>query len=100
MTETAPPRRVRGPLRTWYDMHEALAHEVRALADLADGLARTDLDGFARRFGAFDAELRNHSEVEDGIMFPRSSRRAARSRTTSSTSTATSSCASTPSVPP
>jgi hypothetical protein len=64
------PRRVTGPLKTWYDMHEALGHEVRALADLSVGLGRADLDAFAQRFGAFDAELRNHSEVEDGIMFP------------------------------
>jgi hypothetical protein len=64
------PRRVTGPLKTWYDMHEALGHEVGALADLAATVERADLDAFARRFGAFDAELRNHSEVEDGIMFP------------------------------
>jgi hypothetical protein len=64
------PRRVTGPLKTWYDLHEALGHEARALADLADGLAPVGLDAFARRFGAFDAELRHHSEVEDGIMFP------------------------------
>jgi hypothetical protein len=64
------PRRVTGPLKTWYDMHEALSHEVRALADLAVDLASTGLAGFAKRFGAFDSELRNHSEVEDGIMFP------------------------------
>lgn len=51
-------------------MHEALAHEARALAELSDGLARADLDAYAERFGHFDAELRNHSEVEDGIMFP------------------------------
>lgn len=63
-------RTVTGPLKTWYDMHEALGHEVRALADLAMGITGTDLDGFVRRFGAFDAELRNHSEVEDAIMFP------------------------------
>jgi hypothetical protein len=70
MSTTVGPRRVTGPLKTWYDMHEALGHEVRALADLAVGLASTGLDGFARRFAAFDSELRNHSEVEDGIMFP------------------------------
>lgn len=64
------PRRITGPLKTWYDMHEALDHEVRALADLAAGIARDGVDDFARRFAAFDAELRNHSEVEDGIMFP------------------------------
>jgi iron-sulfur cluster repair protein YtfE (RIC family) len=63
-------RRVIGPLKTWYDLHEALGHEVRALADLATGITATGVDGFAKRFEAFDAELRNHSEVEDGIMFP------------------------------
>jgi len=61
---------VTGPLKTWYDMHEALGHEVRALADLAAGITAADVMDFATRFGAFDAELRNHSEVEDGIMFP------------------------------
>jgi iron-sulfur cluster repair protein YtfE (RIC family) len=63
-------RRVTGPLKTWYDLHEALGHEVRALADLATGITGSGVAGFAKRFGAFDAELRNHSEVEDGIMFP------------------------------
>jgi hypothetical protein len=67
---TPSTHRVVGPLKTWYDMHEALAHEVRALADLATGITAPDLEGFAKRFGAFDTELRNHSEVEDGIMFP------------------------------
>jgi iron-sulfur cluster repair protein YtfE (RIC family) len=66
----ASTRRVIGPLKTWYDLHEALGHEVRALADLATGITASDVDGFAKRFGAFDAELRKHSEVEDGIMFP------------------------------
>ncbi|MGZ6927225.1 MAG: hemerythrin domain-containing protein, partial [Acidimicrobiia bacterium] len=70
MSTQPAPRRVRGPLKTWYDMHEALGHEARALADLSVGLERDDLDAYAQRFGAFDAELRNHSEVEDGIMFP------------------------------
>jgi hypothetical protein len=63
-------RRVVGPLKTWYDLHEALGHEVRALADMAVGIKGDGVDGFAKRFGAFDAELRHHSEVEDGIMFP------------------------------
>jgi hypothetical protein len=65
-----PARKVTGPLKTWYDLHEALAHEVRALADQATGIAGDGVDAFAKRFEAFDAELRNHSEVEDGIMFP------------------------------
>lgn len=68
--KSASSRRIIGPLKTWYDLHEALGHEARALADLAAGITSPDVDGFAKRFGAFDAELRNHSEVEDGIMFP------------------------------
>ena len=63
-------RRVVGPLKTWYDLHEALGHEVRGLADQASGIAASDVAGFSKRFEAFDAELRHHSEVEDGIMFP------------------------------
>ena len=68
--ETSSDRRVVGPLKTWYDLHEALGHEVRALADLAAGTAASGVVGFSERFEAFDAELRHHSEVEDGIMFP------------------------------
>jgi hypothetical protein len=67
---TDSTHRVTGPLKTWYDMHEALAHEVRGLADEATALTLDGIEVFARRFGAFDSELRNHSEVEDGIMFP------------------------------
>ena len=63
-------RRVVGPLKTWYDLHEALAHEVRGLADQATGVTGADVAAFSKRFEAFDAELRHHSEVEDGIMFP------------------------------
>jgi len=63
-------RRVVGPLKTWYDLHEALGHEVRALADQPTGIAAADVAGFSKRFEAFDSELRHHSEVEDGIMFP------------------------------
>lgn len=71
MTQASDDARVvTGPLKTWYDMHEALAHEARALADLAVDLSADGLDAYVRRFGAFDAELRNHSEVEDAIMFP------------------------------
>jgi hypothetical protein len=68
--DTSSDRRVVGPLKTWYDLHEALGHEVRALADLAKGITKAALVGFSKRFEAFDAELRHHSEVEDGIMFP------------------------------
>ena len=63
-------RRVVGPLKTWYDLHEALAHEVRGLSDQAAGVTGADVVAFSKRFEAFDAELRHHSEVEDGIMFP------------------------------
>ncbi|MFN8025020.1 MAG: hemerythrin domain-containing protein [Acidimicrobiia bacterium] len=63
-------RKVVGPLKTWYDLHEALGHEVRGLADQATAIAAGDLAAFSKRFEAFDSELRHHSEVEDGIMFP------------------------------
>jgi hemerythrin-like domain-containing protein len=62
--------RITGPLKTWYDLHEALAHEVAGLAEMALAVSVDTLDPFARRFWAFELELRNHSEVEDGIMFP------------------------------
>ena len=62
--------RITGPLKTWYDLHEALAHEVTGIAADATGLTLDDLESFAERFWAFDRELRAHSEVEDGIMFP------------------------------
>lgn len=70
MDQTADDRRITGPLRTWYDLHEALAHEAGALAADAAALDLDGLDAFAARFWAFDKELKNHSEVEDGIMFP------------------------------
>lgn len=62
--------RIIGPLKTWYDLHEALAHEVSGIATDASTLTIDGLDAFAERFWAFDRELRAHSEVEDGIMFP------------------------------
>lgn len=70
MTTPPEPDRITGPLKTWYDLHEALAHEVTAIADDADGLSPDHLDALAERFWAFQDELRAHSEVEDGIMFP------------------------------
>jgi hypothetical protein len=62
--------RITGPLKTWYDLHEALAHEATGIAADAETLTLDGLDAFATRFWAFDRELRAHSEVEDGIMFP------------------------------
>ena len=62
--------RITGPLKTWYDLHEALAHEVTGIAADAATLTVDGVDAFATRFWAFDRELRAHSEVEDGIMFP------------------------------
>ncbi len=70
MPASAEPDRITGPLKTWYDLHEALAGEVRGIAEMAKALGSDDLDGFAARFWDFERELRNHSEVEDGIMFP------------------------------
>lgn len=70
MTQPAEPGRITGPLKTWYDLHEALDHEVAGIAADAETLTLDGLDAFAARFWAFDRELRAHSEVEDGIMFP------------------------------
>ena len=56
MTATPTPRRITGPLKTWYDMHEALAHEVTALADQA-----TTTDGHAYAWG-----INNAGQVGDG----------------------------------
>ncbi|MBL8775200.1 MAG: hemerythrin domain-containing protein [Acidimicrobiales bacterium] len=70
MTNTDQPGRITGPLKTWYDLHEALDHEVTGIAEDAEALTLDRLDAFATRFWAFDRELRAHSEVEDGIMFP------------------------------
>ena len=70
MTQPTEPGRITGPLKTWYDLHEALDHEVTGIAAAAATLTLEGLDAFATRFWAFDRELRAHSEVEDGIMFP------------------------------
>lgn len=65
-----PATRITGPLKTWYDLHEALDHEAAGIAADAAELTVEGLDAFAARFWAFDEELKHHSEVEDGIMFP------------------------------
>lgn len=70
MSTNHGPGRITGPLKTWYDLHEALCHEAAGIADDAVDIAVEHLDAFAERFWAFDKELRAHSEVEDGIMFP------------------------------
>lgn len=70
MTPSTTTGRITGPLKTWYDLHEALAHEAAGLATDAEALTDDRLDAFADRFWSFDRELRAHSEVEDGIMFP------------------------------
>jgi hypothetical protein len=75
MTKSTEPGRITGPLKTWYDLHEALAHEATGIAADAETLTLDRLDPFATRFWAFDRELRAHSEVEDGIMFPAISER-------------------------
>jgi iron-sulfur cluster repair protein YtfE (RIC family) len=64
------PVHIAGPLKSWYDIHEALAHEVSGLAATAASIDAATVDAFVERFIAFDNELRNHSEVEDAIMFP------------------------------
>jgi hypothetical protein len=70
MARSTEPGRITGPLKTWYNLHEALGHEARGIAADADELTLDRLDAFASRFWSFDRELRAHSEVEDGIMFP------------------------------
>ena len=70
MAQPPDTGRIKGPLKTWYDLHEALDHEATAIAADAATLTLDGLDSFATRFWAFDHELRAHSEVEDGIMFP------------------------------
>lgn len=70
MTNPTHDRRITGPLKTWYDLHEALEHEAIGIAADAVHLTVDDLDALATRFWAFDEELKHHSEVEDGIMFP------------------------------
>jgi Hemerythrin HHE cation binding domain len=70
MAQGTSTRRIKGPLKTWYDLHEALDHEATGIAADAETLTLDGLDAFATRFWAFDRELRAHSEVEDGIMFP------------------------------
>jgi hemerythrin-like domain-containing protein len=70
MVPVPTSRRITGPLKTWYDMHEALRHEVTALADQAAELTADGVAAFAQRFGALDGELRTHSRVEDAVMFP------------------------------
>lgn len=70
MNQPSTDRRITGPLKTWYDLHEALDHEATGIAADATGLTLDGLDAFAARFWAFDDELKHHSEVEDGIMFP------------------------------
>jgi hemerythrin-like domain-containing protein len=62
--------RITGPLRTWYDLHEALAHETQALSQLATELTSENLGTYCERFDLFANELRTHSEVEDSLMFP------------------------------
>jgi iron-sulfur cluster repair protein YtfE (RIC family) len=64
------PTRITGPLKTWYDLHEAIAHEIGALVDSAAILDAARLEPSADRYAWFAGELRTHSEVEDGIMFP------------------------------
>jgi hypothetical protein len=72
MTTTA---RITGPLRTWYDIHEALAFEVTAIAAAAERLAADDLPSIDSRFRMLQRELRTHSEVEDAMLFPEIERR-------------------------
>ena len=61
MTDTEEPTRIKGPLKTWYDLHEALDHEATGIAADAARLTLSGLDAFATRFWAFDRELRQRA---------------------------------------
>jgi hypothetical protein len=67
--------RITGPLRTWYDIHEALAFEVTAIAAAAERLAADELPRIDARLRMLQSELRTHSEVEDAMLFPEIVRR-------------------------
>ena len=56
MTETNEPRRIQGPLKTWYDLHEALDHE-------ATGIVRAGLVVTASEH--FDATLQYNGGFAD-----------------------------------
>lgn len=62
--------RIHGPLSAWYDIHEALAHEAHELAAQARTLVPAEWASFTKRYRYFESELRLHSLVEDGVMFP------------------------------
>jgi hemerythrin-like domain-containing protein len=61
--------RIGGPLVSWYDIHESLAFEIKALAEASRHLDLDGVDAFGERFEYFRDELRRHSEIEDGLVF-------------------------------
>jgi hemerythrin-like domain-containing protein len=74
---SAPPQRREGPLRSWYDIHDALRHEVEALVTEANALTddATTLDAFDQRVEFLRRMLSAHSTAEDAVMFPSMARR-------------------------
>ena len=61
-----------GPLRGWYDIHQALRVELADLRDHADRSADRDpeaVHAFDERFEFLRAVLTAHSAAEDGIIF-------------------------------
>lgn len=65
--------RITGPLRAWYDIHDALRQEIGSLEQVVTECDEDDRDAwtaFADRFEFFHGELRDHSLHEDGIVFP------------------------------
>jgi len=55
---------------SWRELHEAFRHELAGLVTQADSLVVANVEAFTERFAFFAQELRVHSEVEDGILFP------------------------------
>jgi hemerythrin superfamily protein len=61
-----------GPLRGWYDIHQALRVELADLREHADRSTNRDPDAvqaFDERFDFLRAVLTAHSAAEDGIIF-------------------------------
>jgi iron-sulfur cluster repair protein YtfE (RIC family) len=62
-----------GPLQSWYDLHEAIRHELAQIRTLAAGVRADDTDAqrmLTDRVQFFMDVLAVHSEHEDGVIFP------------------------------
>lgn len=62
-----------GPLQSWYDLHEAIRHELAEIRTLATGVGADDVAAqrtLTDRVQFFMDALAVHSQHEDGIIFP------------------------------